>query len=172
MSESAPVRMNPLVRLLLFVFGVAVATVPIGVLLPDTAIQVLLQQYYSAELYDLTAPGLLLTWRWMLAGAGGLAICLALAILVAIARRGKRQRAKVVWPAPVRQVLEAVAIDDAEAVAEGCEQVARQCGDEAVQPLLQALQDARGDAVRRHLAATLYRLGRVVTAETSIRVRR
>jgi len=164
--------MSFVLRLLLLLLGIAAGAVPIGLLLPDSAITALLQLSFPADQYNLTDPELLLSWRWILAGAGGVLVCLVLAIPLAVLRRKRRRARREVVPEPVRQVLDAAAIEDQAGVAEACEQVARQCGDEAVPALLQALEAARDETIRRHLAAALYRLGRVVTAETSLHLRR
>jgi len=171
-DERRPAKMNPILRLLLLVLGIAAGAVPLGLLLPDSAISALLAYYYPADQYNLTNPDLLLSWRWILAGACGVVVCILLAIPLAILRRRRWKAKQPVLPEAVQRVLAAASIEDSAGVAEACEEVARRCGDEAVPPLLQALEAAGDEGIRRHLAATLYRLGRVVTAETSLHLRR
>lgn len=164
--------MSPILRLLLLLCGIAAGAVPLGLLLPDSAIAALLGLWYPSSRYDLSDPELLLNWRWILAGLGGVVVCALLAIPLAMLRRKRRKARRAAVPAAVQQVLAAAAIEDQEGVAAACELVARGCGDEAVPALLKALEDAHDEAIRRELASALYRLGRVVTAETSLHLRR
>ncbi len=161
-------RMSCLGRLLLVVIGAAAAAVPVFLALGDDLVRQLLALVYPVDRYDLHDPDLLVTWRLLLAAAAGLGVCLVLVGLLGRLRR--RVRAEAVAPDPLQALRDAVAAGDGLAVEAAAER-AVDLGDVAVADLLGALEQAPDEAARRALAAALYRVGRVVTAEVSLHPR-
>lgn len=155
-------------RLLLLGIGLAAGTVAAWLLLPEQAVIWVLAQFYPPTGYDLTDPLLLETWRWMLAGACGLAVCLILALLLALVRAARRKARAARPPEPIRELQKAIKAGDEAAVELVCRKIGQTMGDEAVPDLLDLLESHPPEPVRRKLAATLYQLGRVVTAEVQL----
>lgn len=160
-------RMPGWVRLLLLALGIAAAAVPLYLFVPDSGLVWLLGQVYPPEQYQLDDPALLAAWRAIGALVGGLLVCLAFALLFGLARRLTRGK-PAPQPAALRALEKALKAGDGPAVTAACEEIARSSGEEAIPPLLTALRAATEDGTRRRLAATLYQLGRAVTAEVQL----
>lgn len=150
--------------LLVFVVLVALVAVPVGLLLPDAVVSQALALYYSPAVYDLEAPGLVASWRWVLGGAGGLVFALLTSILIGLARRGRRPAAE---QTPLDRVQAAAAAGQVGELVTACGEVGATAGEEAVAVLTELLERADDPRARKALAAALYRVGRAVTADVS-----
>jgi hypothetical protein len=158
-------------RLLLLLVAVAAPAVPVYLLLPDAWITWELSFLYPRELYDLTDPSLLSTYKLIHGVVVGLIFCVGLSVVLAKLRQRRRVAAELAVPEPLRALRQAVASWDEFAVEQAADNVAATLGDEAIPDLLAALNAGFSADTRRQVAAALYRLGRVVTADVDLHPR-
>ncbi|MCC7491116.1 MAG: hypothetical protein IT204_02150 [Fimbriimonadaceae bacterium] len=162
-------RMSCLGRLVLLLLGVAALAAPVALLLPLDAVAAVLRAIFPPQQYQLDDPALLQTWRLLLALATGLGGCLVLTVALRLAR-GRR-------PAPAagdvfERLNHATLTGDYLELEAACEEIER-LGDDAAIPQLTAALAVEGDqTARQRIAAALYKLGRVTTAEVSLHPRR
>lgn len=160
------------VRLLLLLVAVAAGAAPVFLYLADEQIQALLGWIFPPGL-DLADGELLATWRALLAAAAGLLVCLLLLIVaLAARRRGRLRRARLAAAAPLTELRAAIASGDSMAIEQAARRIAAEQGDEVVPELIAELDRGLDEATRQALAATLYKLGRAVTAEVELGPRR
>lgn len=160
-------RMSFPTRVLLFAIGVVAGGFVVFLLVPESAVSAGLGWYFPPEQYRLDDPQLLLTWRLIVSVAAGVLLCLTLAVLLAAARRRRRVRAEAALPEPVRALRRAVKAGDLPALAEACRRLGTEAGPEAVPELLAALERVPEPTAQQSIAAALFQLGRVTTAEVS-----
>lgn len=153
------------VRLLLVVVAVAAGAAPVYLLLEDAQIESVLGWIFPPGL-NLSDPDLIATWRALLATATGLIVCLLLAtVALTVRRRRRRARARRQAAEPLTELRRAIDAGDPVRLEAAARRIAEEQGDEVVPDLIAELGRATDDATRQELAATLYKLGRAVTAE-------